>query len=226
MKKIITAVLMILLILGFSLGAEYLLYGGDNNLNITVLDQLGQEENPCPVDVEALADLDMEPFISNLPVLMIDTREQQIVKEEMRTVSVAVYDDVREKNDIMGNPTKVLTAGLKLRGASSYNFDKNQYRMKFFRDEGGKALSYGLFGMAPDSEWVLHGPFLDHSLLRNYLMYTLSREIMDWAPDCRFMELFVDGHYQGVYLAVAPERRPNSLRPSRLGPAVTGSTAR
>ena len=155
---------------------------------------------------------------------MIDTRDQQIVKEELRTVSVAVYDDADGENDIMGTANKVLCAGLKLRGASSYNFDKNQYRMKFYRDEAGKAMDYGLLGMGADSEWVLNGPYLDHSLLRNYLMYTLSREIMDWAPDCRFLELFVDGRYQGVYLATEPVTvGPNRLALSEYG-LLSGAT--
>lgn len=224
MKKIIVTVLMILLVLITALLGEVLLSQGQNNKMIQALDEVGRTENPAPVDLDNLKELGMEPFVSNLPVLMIDTRDQQIVREEMRTVSIAVYDDAKGKNDIMGSATKVLEAGLKLRGASSYNFDKNQYRLKFYRNEKLKPLYYGLLGMAEGSEWVLHGPFLDHTLLRNYFMYTLSRETMDWAPDCRFLELFVDGHYQGVYLAVEPVTvGPHRLNLSEYG-LLSGAT--
>ena len=224
MKKIIITVLMVLLIVLSALLGEFLLSESNSIEIIKNLDDVGRPENPAPVNLEALKDLDMEPFVSNLPLLMIDTNEQQIVKEEMRTVSVAVYDYASGENDILSSPTTVLTAGLKLRGASSYNFDKNQYRLKFYRDENLKPLYYGLFGMGADSEWVLHGPYLDHSLLRNYLMYNLCRETMDWAPDCRFMELFVDGSYQGVYLAVEPVTAgANRLGLSEFG-LISGAT--
>ena len=58
--------------------------------------------------------------------------------------------------------------------------------------------------MGKNSEWVLNGPFLDKTLIRNRLVYGLGREIFEWAPDCRYVELFIDGEYQGVYLAVEP----------------------
>ena len=215
---------MILLILVSSLVGEYLIHEGSSIQAIQKLDDVGRIENPAPVDIENLKAIEMEPFVSNLPLLMIDTREQQIIREEMRTVSVAVYDYASGENDILANPTTVLEAGLKLRGASSYNFDKNQYRLKFYRNQDMKPLYYRLFGMGADSEWVLHGPYLDHSLLRNYLMYNLSRETMDWAPDCRFFELFVDGRYQGVYLAVEPVTAgANRLNLSEFG-LISGAT--
>ena len=224
MKKIIIILSMILLILVSSLVGEYLIHEGSSIQAIQKLDDVGRIENPAPVDIENLKAIEMEPFVSNLPLLMIDTREQQIIREEMRTVSVAVYDYASGENDILANPTTVLEAGLKLRGASSYNFDKNQYRLKFYRNQDMKPLYYGLFGMGADSEWVLHGPYLDHSLLRNYLMYNLSRETMDWAPDCRFFELFVDGRYQGVYLAVEPVTAgANRLNLSEFG-LISGAT--
>lgn len=215
---------MVLLIVLAALLGQFLVSERNNIEIIKNLDDVGRAENTAPVNLNDLSALNMDPFVSNLPLLMIDTREQQIVKEEMRTVSVAVYDYADGKNDILGSPTTVLDAGLKLRGASSYNFDKNQYRLKFYRNEDMKPFYYGLFGMGPDSEWVLHGPYLDHSLLRNYLMYHLSRETMDWAPDCRFLELFVDGKYQGVYLAVEPVTAgTNRLGLSEFG-LISGAT--
>ena len=54
--------------------------------------------------------------------------------------------------------------------------------------------------MTADSSWALHGPFLDKSLIRNYLCYNLAGEIMDYAPNVRFCELFLNGEYLGLYL--------------------------
>ena len=89
---------------------------------------------------------------------------------------------------------------IKYRGASSYDvFDKRSYRIKLYRDSG-KSLEYPLLGMGEHSEWVLYGPFLDRSLVRNRLVYGLAREMAVWSPDTRYCELYVDGAYQGIYL--------------------------
>lgn len=54
--------------------------------------------------------------------------------------------------------------------------------------------------MAADQEWVLNGPFLDKTLMRNYIAMNIAGQIMDYAPNVRYCELFVDDEYQGVYL--------------------------
>ena len=54
--------------------------------------------------------------------------------------------------------------------------------------------------MAADEEWVLNGPFLDKTLMRNYIAMNVAGQIMDYAPNVRYCELFVDDQYQGVYL--------------------------
>lgn len=82
-----------------------------------------------------------------------------------------------------------------------------------------------LAGMGANSEWVLNGPYLDKTLVRNKLVYDLARELNGWAPDTRFVELFVDGEYQGVYLAVEPVTNGESrLRLSEFG-LLSGETA-
>lgn len=57
-----------------------------------------------------------------------------------------------------------------------------------------------VLGMEPHYEWALHGPYMDKSLIRNYMWYNIAGEIMDWAPNVRFCEVIVNGEYQGLYL--------------------------
>lgn len=204
MKKAAAIFVMICLLLAVTVSAAW----GTTKIQTVAQEQTTEAQKQTPStspDVEALAELGLEPFVSELPVLMIDTDGQQIFKEKTIWAEVAVLDSPSGENDIMGQADAILTATLKYRGASSYSqFDKSQYRLKFYKEESGKALDYDLFGMGADSEWVLNGPFLDKTLLRNYLVYTLAGEVMDWAPGCTFFELFLDGIYQGVYLAVEP----------------------
>ena len=225
MKKSPAIVAMICLILVAALGGTLALNTIRNPWEQTAAAP-EKQENPIPVDTKSLDNVGLEPFVSNLPVMMIDTRKQQIMKDSTVWADVAIMDSDSGQNDIMGMVDSVLVATVKYRGASSYSsFDKPQYRITFYRKENGKALDYDLFGLGADSEWVLNGPFLDRTLLRNYLVYTLSGEIMEWAPGCTFFELFVNGKYQGVYLAVEPVTNGASrLRLSEFG-LLSGATA-
>ena len=49
-------------------------------------------------------------------------------------------------------------------------------------------------------EWALHGPYLDKSLIRNYMWYNIAGEIMDYAPNVRFCEVVLNGEYKGLYV--------------------------
>lgn len=88
---------------------------------------------------------------------------------------------------------------IRIRGNSSRNFDKPSYAIRLVTD-GGENNPQSLMGMDAHHEWVLHGPWLDKTALRNYLFYNLSGEIMGYAPNVRYCELVVDGAYQGLYL--------------------------
>lgn len=59
-----------------------------------------------------------------------------------------------------------------------------------------------MLGMSSHHEWALHGPFMDKSLIRNYMWYNISGEIMDYAPNVRFCEVILNGEYLGLYVMV------------------------
>ena len=156
-----------------------------------------------------------------LPLIKLSTNGQQIQKETSIVAELSIVDSGMKANG--EEPSLVSDIALKYRGNSSYlTFDKFSYRVTLLRDgEDGtesRKRDESLLGMAEDSEWVLYGPFLDRSLVRNRVMYGICREIMDWAPDTRWCELMVDDVYQGIYLLVEPVR--NSV--GRLGLAEFG----
>lgn len=89
----------------------------------------------------------------------------------------------------------------RIRGNSSRNFDKKSYRIKLVEDNtAASGNDLPLLGMNPDNDWALHGPFLDKTLLRNYMWMNISAEVMGYAPNVRFCELILNGEYQGVYV--------------------------
>lgn len=153
-------------------------------------------------------------FQTHLPILMINTSGQKVpgtplggdLGNEMAEdgdkdirVSMAVIDLQKGNNSLEDAPTLESLAKIRYRGNSSRHFDKKSYAMQLVFEDGSENKSE-IFGMEAHNEWVINGPFLDRTLMRNYLALNLSGEIMEYSPNVRYCEMFIDGEYQGVYL--------------------------
>lgn len=185
-----------------------------------------QMEDWSAPDPEFLDYYGIGEFETNLPVVYINTKGQQILKSDQIWGTVALLDADGTEQSVFSVPNSIYGATIKYRGASSYsNFDKKQYRIQFYKLDSDKEADVPLAGMGAHSEWVLNGPYLDKTLVRNKLVYDLAREMNGWAPDSRFVEVFEDGNYRGVYLAVEPVTNGESrLRLSEFG-LLSGETA-
>ena len=164
---------------------------------------LSEEARP---DEEYLDYYELGDFKTGLPVVFIDTQGQQIGKENKIRAFLGVLQQKEDsKRKVTEQPDTVEAISINMRGASSYRFEKKQYRIKFYKnEESTKGKEIEFLGMNAHSEWVLNGPYLDKTLMRNRLLYGLGGEIFEWAPDTRFCEVFLDGKYQGVYVATEP----------------------
>lgn len=119
--------------------------------------------------------------------------------ESQVSCSLQLTDNTTKNNHPTDSPTIQSKAVINVRGRSSRSFDKVGYSIRLVTDSNqNNPLS--LAGMAAHHEWVLHGPYLDKTLLRNYMWYNLSGEIMDYAPNVRFCEVVINGEYMGVYV--------------------------
>lgn len=147
----------------------------------------------------------------DIPIIEIDTNGQEIpgaptwsYKENGQIM--IDHDHVDEEGTVIcdflmldeGNSVDSKIT-LRYRGNSSRWFEKKSYSIHLI-DEKGMENAKELAGMAAHNEWVLNGPFLDKTMIRNYLCMNISGEIMDYAPNVRFCELVLDGEYQGLYL--------------------------
>lgn len=158
---------------------------------------------------------DSEKFTSHLPVIELNTHGQDIPgekrikdtsledfkKQSSIRATVKMFYKEGHISNISNKPDFISESSIHYRGNSSRHFDKKSLKIRFI-DKNNKERSIPLAGMAKESEWVLHGPFLDRTLVRNYLCYNISGEIMEYAPNVRYCELLVNGEYQGVYLIV------------------------
>ncbi len=150
--------------------------------------------------------IETSSFSSHLPVISFDTRGQEILGGEDKSVdeyiqvSMKVYDK-DGMNSLNDDETYKTESLIRYRGNSSRFFDKKGLRLKLI-DKKGEDKEYPLLGLSSDSDFILNGPWLDKTLMRNYIGYNLTGEYMEYSPNVRFCEVFVNGEYRGVYLLV------------------------
>lgn len=225
--RVLLCILMITVLCGISIVGNSVVKSENKSKEKkrTVITKEEMEEWDAPEE-EMLEYYDLGKFSTTLPVIYMNTMGQQILKENAIWGNIALLDGNGEEQSVFSVPNSIYPTTIKYRGASSYNrFDKKQYRIKFYKNKKDSEKKVSLAGMGANSEWVLNGPYLDKTLIRNKLVYDLARELNGWAPDSRFVELFVDGEYQGVYLAVEPVTNGESrLRLSEFG-LLSGETA-
>ena len=173
---------------------------------------------------------------THLPIISIDTFGQTIPGRPMSFVMrsldygrfdfqttpdgetqirarVSVMDNTRDWTHACDDPVHTSMAYLRIRGNSSRMFDKPNYRIQLVDDDGNNNR-LPLLGMNAGHEWALHGPFLDKTLLRNYMWMNIGSEVMygQFVPEVRFFELILDGEFQGLYVLMETLR----VEPARI----------
>lgn len=82
---------------------------------------------------------------------------------------------------------------LRGRGNTSWTEDKKSYQAELEKPKD-------LLSMGKAEKWVLLANASDHSLLRNEVFLSLSREMgLKFTPELRQTDLFIDGEYRGLY---------------------------
>ena len=89
-----------------------------------------------------------------------------------------------------------LEAGIRLRGNDTrLYYPKKPYRIKF-----DKKIS--IYGEQKNKSWVLLALYNDYSLIKDYMAFSMADKVMeeDFVPSHNFVDLYLNGEYQGVYL--------------------------
>lgn len=156
-------------------------------------------------------------FATHLPLVQIDTGGVEIPGRAIEEADGAfryttasdgsayisarmdIVDHETEYNHPEDAPTLSSHITIHVRGNSSRFFEKPSYAIRLITEDGLNNPQY-IMGMDVHHEWALHGPYLDKTLIRNYMWYNIGGEIMDYAPNVRFCEVMLNGEYQGVYV--------------------------
>jgi len=103
----------------------------------------------------------------DLPILFIDSKQKclDFYTFEKIPATIKVLDG---KTNNVADSSKGIQydIGIKVRGFNSAAFPKPNYTIEF-HDSTGKDINVSLLGLPPSDDWVLHGPYLDKSMIRN-----------------------------------------------------------
>ena len=89
---------------------------------------------------------------------------------------------------------------IEIRGSSSQGLSKKPYGLTTLESDNASNNNVSLLGMPKENDWILNSLAFDPSLLRDYLSYSLSRQMGNYAPRTVFCEVVVNNEYRGLYL--------------------------
>ena len=143
----------------------------------------------------------------DLPIIFIDTKQKCLDNKLTEKIpgTMKVLDGAT--NNVADSAKGTFyNIGIKVRGQSSAMFPKPGYSLEV-RDSTGEGMNVSMFGLPPADDWVLHGPYVDKSMLRNALAYWLFRQAGRYAPRTKHFDLYINGVYRGVYVMVEKIKR-------------------
>ena len=131
-------------------------------------------------------------------IFRINTLGGEIVDEPK--IPSALTVSIRDSIQYAGN------IGIEFRGETSQWFEKKSYGFETWDREYNDA-DYNLAGLPEEEDWILYGPYSDKSLIRNKLIYEISNSIGMYASRTRYVELFINDKYQGLYILMEKLKR-------------------
>ena len=174
---------------------------------------------------------------TNLPIVWIEVGGDSIMRSErIQAHMKIIHNGEGQLNyaDTVAHPGQHIDyegyIALRHRGNSTYNDSpKKPYSFRTLSEplkQGGKKQKVSILGMPKDNNWALLAPYADKSMIRDLLAMEIARPWMEYAPQGRHCELFLDGTYYGVYIlsevVSKGKNRLNLTKPGNQGDALTG----
>lgn len=166
-----------------------------------------------------------QSFSSNIPIVILENwgRGTPGGETNVDCFWAIIEPDAESGRARMISEFQVGTrAGMRRRGSSSFNWPKYSMTIES-QDEAGLDKGIKPLGMPRESDWILSGRYqFDKALMRNDLMYELSRQVGEYAVRTRFVEVFnntgggnmsYSGDYFGVYSLMEKIKRDDSRVP-------------
>ncbi len=166
-------------------------------------------------------------MFTSLPTINIQTRGRDIVSSPAIMTKLTIADTTGK--------TRLKWSAVSIRGAYTSTLPKKPYKVVFYTDSTGKSTKdTALFGMREDSEWLLLAMYNEplrvnnatsHALwLKMHKLYYASQEA-DAVPGIRtrYVDVFLNGIYNGLYLLTEPiDRKQLKLKKTNNNGVIRG----
>ncbi|MFM2016561.1 MAG: hypothetical protein RL007_217 [Bacteroidota bacterium] len=151
------------------------------------------------------------PFTdSNLPIVVINTNNQSIPNDPQIMADMGIiYNGVGIRNN-MTDPFNHYNGkiGIEIRGNYSAGLPQKPYRFETW-DINGNSINVPLLGMPAENDWALLATYNDKSFVRNTLANHLFDTMGHYATRSEFVEVVLNGEYQGIYMLSETIKRDN-----------------
>ncbi|MEN8228179.1 MAG: CotH kinase family protein [Bacteroidota bacterium] len=150
---------------------------------------------------------DVETGISTIPYIVIDTKGIGILNEPKISAEMKIYIQKVEIQSV--------NIGIEYRGSTSFRLsDKKSFGIETW-DAEGNDLDVAILDFPAEEDFILMGHIVnldqgyifDRTLMYHHLGYQLFRKMGRYASRSKFVELEINGTYQGVYLLMEKLKR-------------------
>ncbi|HET6556278.1 MAG TPA: CotH kinase family protein [Prolixibacteraceae bacterium] len=157
---------------------------------------------------------------SNLPLVFIDTKGKTIVDDPKINATMGIIWNGPGKRNALTDPKNDYNGqiSIEIRGSTSQLFPKKSYGFETKSiDLDDEDVS--LLGLPKENDWVLYASYTDKTMIRDVLTYTLDASMGHYSPRCRYVELFLNNRYVGVYVLMEKiKRNKNRVDIAKLPP--------
>jgi hypothetical protein len=136
---------------------------------------------------------------TNLPLVLLETNGQNIDFEPVSIFVKIIDNGAGALNHPDDPPTLTTHATIRLRGNYSSILPQKPYALELKDPATGLDTAISVLGLPKEEDWILLANWNDKSFARNPLLFHLSRQLGRWAPHTVFVEVLLDGEYQGIY---------------------------
>ena len=163
-----------------------------------------------PCNNEGKPGQSVQLVLTSLPLVNISVNGQ--ILNDPKTVCFVSVSDPEGKTNGSQRFFPEHRAGIEIRGGLSQNFPKKSYSLEFWKSNSNeeKEDSTRLFGLRDDGDWILDAMYIDYAKMRNRLStdiwisinkvpYIVREPGAVNGTRGRFVELFMNNSYQGIY---------------------------
>jgi hypothetical protein len=149
-----------------------------------------------------------EILFTTLPLIQLTTLEE--IRDEPKQIArLEMHYNSGETEKPTISKFETLT-GIEIRGRHSMQYPKKSYGFELWRDVEGSTYAASLLGMRFGKDWILDAMYSDDLRMRNKISFEIWEKLAD-LPDmdyregvvpgirCRYVELFINNSYSGLY---------------------------